>query len=290
MAIETAFSGSGNLRVVSDRDRVLPEPSIPQEIGGVNADHPSNLERRPLQDGDDVPTPTEGDILAALEGYRVEAEYARLAGPNSRDMTWLQNLDLYWNRFDFSNKANWQAREILPEFPLYVDRFAAALKMALLSSETPFLVHVNGDEEGDIAQIITKSMTDVLLPRIGRTSTGQRCGFPVMFEEAMKYGSMMMCATLITAREVDGGRQVCLENVDPYNVWLDPTGRGLYRIRRLEMDLNEFQSLARKVDGKGIPVYDIEEMKTAASTQGTMEALQRAEREKRTGTSQWQTS
>jgi hypothetical protein len=291
MAIETTFSGSGQLGEVKSRDRgTLPEPGIPQEIGGVNADKPSNLDRTAIEDGTKVPAPTEGDILATLEGYRVEAEYARLAGPNSRDMTWLQNLDLYWNRFDFSNKANWQAREILPEFPLYVDRFAAALKMALLSSAAPFEVHVNGDEEGDIAQIIKKSMTDVILPRIGRTSTGHRCAFPVMFEEAMKYGALMMCATVVTARVVDGCRQVCIENVDPYNVWLDPTGRGLYRIRRLEMDLSEFQQLARKVDGKGVPLYKIEEMKTAGSTQGTMEALQRAEREKRTGTAQWQTS
>lgn len=291
MAIETAFSGSGQLDEVHPRARgVLPEPAIPQEIGGLNADRPSSLDRTPIEDGTKVPPPTEGDILTALEGYRVEAEYARLAGPNSRDMTWLQNLDLYWNRFDFSNKANWQAREILPEFPLYVDRFAAALKMALLSSATPFECHVNGDEEGDIAQVITKSMTDVILPRIGRTSTGHRCAFPIVFEEAMKYGAMMMCTTIVTARTVDGVRQVCLENVDPYNVWLDPTGRGLYRIRRLEMDLSELQALARKVDGKGIPLYKVEEMKTAASTQGTMEALQRAEREKRTGTSQWQTS
>lgn len=291
MAVETAFSGTSQLDRVSAAKRgVLPEPSIPQELGGLNADQPSSLERVPVGPGEEVPEPTEGDILAALEGFRVEAEYARLSGPNSRDMTWLMNLDLYWNRFDFSNKANWQAREILPEFPLYVDRFAAALKMAMVSSPKPFSVSVANDDEGDIAQIIEKSMAEVILPRIGRNATGQRCSFPIVFEEAMKYGAMMMCSTMVTARKVDGVRQVCLENVDPYNVWLDPTGRGMYRIRRMEMDLNNFQALAKKVDGKGVPIYKIEEMRTAASTQGTMEALQRAEREKRTGTAQWQTS
>ncbi len=268
----------------------LPDPAIPQEIGGLSQDQPSNLDRTPVAPGEKVPKPTDGDILAALEGFRTEAEYARLSGPNSRDMTWLMNLDLYWNRFDFSNKANWQAREILPEFPLYVDRFAAALKMAMLSSPKPFSVAVANDEEGDIAQIIEKSMAEVILPRIGRNATGQRCNFGIMFEEAMKYGALMMCSTVVTARKVDGVRQVCIENVDPYNVWLDPTGRGLYRIRRLEMDLNTFQALAKKTDAKGVPLYKVEEMRTAASTQGTMEALQRAEREKRTGTSQWQTS
>lgn len=269
---------------------VLPDPAIPQELGGLQADNPSSLEKIPAGPGQPVPEPTEGDILAALEGFRTEAEYARLAGPNSRDMTWLMNLDLYWNRFDFSNKANWQAREILPEFPLAVDRFAASLRMAVASSPKPFSVAVANDEEGDIAQIIEKSMAEVILPRIGRNSTGQRCNFGVMFEEAMKYGALMMPATLVTARRIDGVMQAVIENVDPYNVWLDPTGRNLYRIRRLEMDLNSFQALAKKVDGRGIPLYKIEEMRTAGSTQGTMEALQRAEREKRTGTAQWQTS
>src|SRR5262249_29105483 len=114
--------------------------------------------------------------------------------------------------------------------------------------------------------------------------------FLVSFEEAMKYGAMMMCATGVTAKKIDGVMQPVLENVDPYNFWLDPTGRGLYRIRRLEMDLNEFQALVKKVDGKGLPLYEIEEMRTSGSTQGSNEAMQRAERERRTGTGQWLTS
>ncbi|MDE2020956.1 MAG: hypothetical protein KGJ13_11520, partial [Patescibacteria group bacterium] len=71
---------------------------------------------------------TDSEIVQILEGYRTEAEYARLAGPNSRDLTWLMNLDLYWNRYDFSKKAPWQARELMPELPQYVDRFAAAMR------------------------------------------------------------------------------------------------------------------------------------------------------------------
>lgn len=291
MAVETttrAQPGAG--QSAPGQPRSLPEPAIPQEIG-ANFDNSTSLERTAVAPGEKPPKGEipASELLEILEGYRVEAEYARLAGPNSRDMTWLMNLDLYWNRFDFSNKANWQAREILPEFPQYVDRFAAALRTALMSQKEFFGVQVDQDTEGDIAQVIRKAM-GVFLRRIGRNSTGQRCDFLVSFEEAMKYGALMMCATSVSSKKINGVRQTVLENVDPYNIWLDPTGRGLYRIRRLEMDLNEFQALARKVDGKGVPLYTIEEMKTAGSTQGTMEALQRAEREKRTGTAQWQTS
>lgn len=265
---------------------VLSDPAIPQEIG-ASFDTPSSTEKKAVAPGEKVQTPSDEEIVTILEGYRTEAENARLSGPNSRDMTWLMNLDLYWNRFDFSNKANWQAREILPEFPQYVDRFAAALRTALMTQEAFFDVQVDNDEEGDIAQVIRKAM-GVVLRRIGRTSTGQRCNFFVKFEEAIKYGALMMCATSVSSKTVDGVRTTILENVDPYNIWLDPTGRGLYRIRRIEMDLNEFQALAKRVDGKGLPIYEVENLREAA--QGTLEALQRAEREKRTGTNQWLTS
>lgn len=266
----------------------LPDPAIPQEIG-ASFDKASSTETVPVAPGEPAPKPSKEDIVVALETFRVEAEYARLAGPNSRDMTWLAHLDLYWNRFDFSQKAAWQAREILPEFPLYVDRFAAALRTALMTSQEFYDVTIDQDEEGDIAQAIKKFM-GVTLRRIGRSPSGHRCDFLVMFEEAMKYGALMMCATAVSAKRIDGVMQPVIENVDPYNIWLDPTGRGLYRIRRLEMDLNEFQALKTKVDGKGVPLYDVEELITAASTQGTMEAMQRTERQLRTGTGQWQTS
>lgn len=228
------------------------------------------------------------EIVQILEGYRTEAEYARLAGPNSRDMTWLQNLDLYWNRYDFSKKAPWQAREVMPELPMYVDRFAAAMRTALVSSERFFTVQVTGDEERDMADVIRKFMV-VQLRRIGRSPSNHPVDFLAVFEEIMKFGALMMnCAIVLQKPDpLTGGSYTALEPVDPYNVWLDATGRNLYRIRRIEMDLHELRALAKQTDKKGIPLYKQDEINSLADS---VIALMRAEREKRGGTGQWQTS
>lgn len=261
--------GGGNLRF----------PGIPTE---VPPDRKSNVDRekgsREL---------TDAEIVQILEGYRVEAEYARLAGPNSRDQTWLMNLDLYWNRFDFSKKAPWQAREVMPEFPQYIDRFAAAMRAALLRDRF-FMVKVNQDLEQDMAEAIRKLMV-VQLRRVGRSPSGHPVDFSSVFEEVMKFGALMMNAAIITWKKNSNGKggYASIEPTDPYNLWYDPTGRSLYRIRRIELDIHELRALAKQVDKKGIPIYKQEEIDQLAAS---IIALLRAEREKRTGTGQWLTS
>jgi len=226
-------------------------------------------------------------IVDILEGYRIEAEYARLNGSNSRDAVWLQHWDLYWNRYDFSKKAAWQSRELLPEFPQYVDRFAAAMRMALVAVERFFTITADGDDDGDLANVIRKLMIAVLR-RIGRSPSGHPVDFMTVFEDAMKMGALSMCSAIVTWKENgDGGGYTAIDLEDPYNVWLDPTGRSLYRIRRVEMDLHEFLALSDARDGDGMALYDRSEvMDCYASTM----ALMMAERMRRTGTGQWSMS
>src|SRR5690242_7401989 len=61
------------------------------------------------------------EIVNILTTYKEEAKNARLGGMNPRDAKWEENLNLYWNRYDFSQKADWQSKEIMPEVPAYVD-------------------------------------------------------------------------------------------------------------------------------------------------------------------------
>lgn len=229
---------------------------------------------------------TDEEIVQILETYRYEAEYARLAGPNSRDQTWLMNLDLYWNRYDFSKKAPWQAREVMPELPQYVDRFAAAMREALVSSERFFTVKVENDQENDIADVIRKFM-GVLLRRIARSPSGHPVDFLSVFEEIMKFGALAMNAAVIIPKWDGKNVYIGCEPVDPYNIFLDPTGRGLYRIRRIEMDMHELRALAAKTDDHGKFLYNKDNIDLATAA---VVALMRAEREKRTGTGQWLTS
>lgn len=202
-----------------------------------------------------TPEATDEKIVATLESYRVEATNARQGGLNNRDDKWKENLDLYWNRYDFSGKKSWQAKETMPEVPAYVDRFAAALKEAIVSAPGGFYTVVDpADAEGDLAKAV-KRATDVWLTRVGRNQMGALSPFATVFEEQMKLGAIMALSSVTTWKEDVPGGRVAIESVDPRNVWLDPTYRNLYRIRRIELDMHEVKNLPTMKDAGGNPLF-----------------------------------
>lgn len=218
-------------------------------------------------------TPTKQHILNTLVGYKAEAEQNRKSGMNPRDDKWQQNLDLYWNRHDFSTKAAWQSQNTMPEVPSYVDRFAAALKEALVSTPNGFYtVEDPYDTERDLADSL-KTMNDVWLSTIGRNQVGTPLDFGTVFEEQMKLGALMATSGVVLWKnDVPGGR-VAFESVDPRFVWLDHTYRGLYRIRRTEVDRAELARMASATTKRGKSIYDTAEMQrlVASMLQDKME-------------------
>jgi len=226
-------------------------------------------------------------IVQALEGYRREAEEARKTGLNPRDLKWQENLDLYWNRFDYSKKQAWQARETMPEVPTFVDRFAAAMKEALNSTPKGFYTVMDDtDTEKDIAQAV-KNMTDVWLARVGRNQIGQCMDFSGVFEEQMKLGAIMSCAATVTWKEDVKYGRVAMETVDPQSVWLDPTYRNLYRVRRIEIDRHELVKMVQMKDRRGNPIFKPEGL---ARVVAMVSAEDRRRREELTGSGQNTTS
>jgi hypothetical protein len=217
----------------------------------------------PLKDGEPmraqstVPGGADYDteIVNILTTYKEEAKGARLVGLNPLDSKWEENLNLYWNRYDFSGKADWQAKEIMPEVPAFVDRWAAALKEALLASpESFYTVQYPYDPENDVTTAI-KRMTDVWLSTVGRNPQGAPLAFPSVFEEQMKMGALMACASAVTWKnDVPGGR-VAIEAVDPRSVWLDNTYRNLYRVREIELDYADLQGMVSQTDSRGSPIF-----------------------------------
>lgn len=262
---------------------------LPAVISAQKNDGPSLLEGEIPEDQggplDDAPPLSDEEIVAILEGYRMEATYARIAGPSSRDLTWLQHLDLYWNRWDFSKKAPWQAREVMPEFPQYVDRFAASMRMALVAQPEFYTVSADNDQEGALAYVIRQFM-NVQLRRIGRNPTGHRVDFSAIFEEAMKMGALSIPIFKVGYKDDGEEGYTSLEIVDPYNFWFDPTGRNLYRIHREELDLHELRALAELRDGDA-ELFNRDALNSALVEGAGYQAQFRAEREKRTGTGQW---
>lgn len=204
------------------------------------------------------PPADDGELLRILQGYLFEAKNAREGGMNPRDLKWQQNIDLYWNRYDFSKKAAWQAKEVMPEVPMYVDRFAAAMKDALDSG--PFYTIIDPfDQEDDLADAIKRIM-DVWLTQVGRNQLNTPLNFSSVFEEQMKMGALMAAASVVVWKDDVAGGRVAIENMDPRFIWLDPTYRGLYRIRRTEIDKHELVNMARMTDNHGKPIFDTQKI------------------------------
>ena len=199
-------------------------------------------------------------VVEVLTGYFNEAQNNRRSGLNPRDDKWSENLNLYWNRVDFSKKAAWQARETMPEVPTFVDRFAAALKEALISTPDSFYTIIDpADENGTLAQAI-KRMTDMWLSIAGRNQVGQLLPFSAVFEEQMTMGALMATSSITTWKnDVPMGR-VAVETVDPRFVWLDHTYRNLYRIRRVELDLHELSAMLNMKDSANKNLFNIDEI------------------------------
>lgn len=220
------------------------------------------------------------EIVGVLNGYMNEADNNRKGGLNPRDIKWQQNLDLYWGRRDYSKKANWQSRAIMPEVPSYVDRFAAALKESMIAAPGGFYTVTDpADRDGDLAQAI-KKITDMFLSRTGRNMLGTILPFSAVFEEQMKLGAIMATnAAVVWKGDVDHGR-VAIETIDPRFTWFDHTFRNLYRIRRIELDRHELASMAQEKDNKGHYIYDVSEMTRLL---GAVNAQGIAERERISG-------
>lgn len=202
-------------------------------------------------------------LVNVLNGYRREGEQSRASGTNPRDRKWDRNLDLYHNRVDFSNKADWQAKTVMPEVPSYVDRFAAAMKEALTATPTGFYTVTDpADRDEDFTPAI-KSITDAWLTVIGNDSGGGELAFPAVFEEHIKMGALMAMASSVTwdARK----QRVAMEVLDPRTYWRDHTGRGLYRFRKIEIDRHDLIEMGKASSSKGNAIYKVDNLKLAIS-------------------------
>lgn len=247
--------------------RAIPQPGMSRKA------RPKRKEKLPQGE---VRMTTE-ETVRVLEGYRTEAEDARKSGYNPRDAKWRENLDAYWNRWDFKGKAAWQSKNSLPEVPAYVDRFAAAMKEALVSSPEGFyVVRDPVDKEGDLTSAI-KRVEDVWLSRSGRNASGDPLAFAAVFEEQMKLGCLAACCAVVMWKEDVPDGRVAVESVDPRSVWLDHTYRGLYRIRRTEIDRHEIAQMAKLKDGDGKPIYELPEIERLVSFQLDEEKRRSAE-------------
>lgn len=217
---------------------------------------------------------TKDEILQVLLSYKREAEEARRGGPAGRDEVWEDNWNLYWSHMDYSDKADWQNTDVMPEAPQFVDRWAAAMREALNQPGEWYSIQDPGDPDNDLRPHIKRFM-EWLIGRAGTTPDGHPTDFNAIFEDLMKLGAIMSVSATVTwqADTPDGIGRVAVDATDPRQVWLDHTGRGLYRLRTYEIDKHELLRRAQMVDGAGQPIYDIQ----AISELNRQERMEREE-------------
>ena len=151
------------------------------------------------------------------------------------------------------------ASEVTPEVPAHIDRFAAALKEAYgVAAEGMYTVVDPADANHDLTAPI-KRMTDTWMSTAGYNASGQPMGYEGIFEEQMKLGALMATTAIVTWRKDTAWGRVAVETGDPRDVWLDHTSRGLYRIRRIEVDRHRLSAMAREKAG-GKPLFNLPEI------------------------------
>ena len=215
----------------------------------------SNDQKKQLADDD--------NLLRILRGYKGEAVLARQSGTEPREDVWRANNDSFWmRRVDLpGTKQDWQAQERFPYVANFVERFTAAIRRA--ATEVPGWANVEDpkDKAGPSSRLATHFVR-LLLDTSGTNATGQVRPFEATFGNAVRCGCLMAMCVAVTWRD---GR-VRIELVDPRSVWVDPTGRGLYRVRTFEKDKNQLLDMAEELDGEGKPLYDVEAIKAEMST------------------------
>ena len=151
-------------------------------------------------------------------------------------------------------------KEIVPAVLAFVYLFAAAMKEARVANYDHFYTVVDPKDENGAMAATVKRVTDMWLSTCGRNQNGQPLPFPAVFEEQIKMGAITACCgTVLWKNDVKGGR-VAFETVDPRFVWMDHTFRNLYRIRRIEIDLHELNTMMKMVDSKKKSIFNEDEM------------------------------
>ena len=239
----TAPSGAPNLVPTTSpttrQFQDLPDPTDDPREGL------SNDQKKQLADDD--------NLMRILRGYKEEARLARQSGTEPREDVWLANNDAFWmRRIDLpGRKQDWQAQERFPYVANFVERFTAAIRRA--ATEVPGWANVEDpkDKAGPGSRLATHFVR-LLLDTSGTNATGQVRPFEATFGNTVRCGCLMAMASAVTWRD---GR-LRIEQVDPRSLFLDPTGRGLYRVRTFEKDKNQLLEMAEEVDGAGEPIYD----------------------------------
>lgn len=220
------------------------------------------------------------ELKQMLREYFREGEQARKSGTDAREFNWRANVASYWGRTESGDKAEWQADEQMPEFPNFIDRYTAALRLALMSQPDWFEIKDPTELTGERNRMM-REFVKIHLDHCATNASGQRIGFDSTFGKCMKAGALTVRACSVTFDEES--QFVNIDPVNAFELYYDPTGRGLYRIRRRSFDRWQLDKMKSQVDSKGKPIYH---KKAIESLQAHLDMEAKTIREEVTGGSE----
>lgn len=226
----------------------IPAFQAPEEDEGYEA-------QEPLDDDAKAVPMDDGEILQLLAGYFDEAENARETGFEPRHDVWEQNLHAFWMRRNFPDKQPWQSKEKSAYVPTFVERFAAGQREALTADPNWMEIEDRYDETGTLSKFATK-LTRIALDYAGTNASGHPVAFEHDFGNHVLTGCLMKMCAAVTWDPRNG--RVLIEQRDPRQTYLDPTGRGLYRVSFWEADKETLLRMAELKNAKNEPLYDKE--------------------------------
>lgn len=213
------------------------------------------------------------DYITAVLALYHHADDERL----EQKRTWDELWRLYNNQYDFSKKADWQSKNFVPKIAMGVEAAAASLKRALIQTPDFFGVEAMTEEDKPKA---------ILLEKLIKYWLDQN-DFNNQFVESLKSAlltSLMVFKVYAVEEEIqdlkwpepsmlDFGdetvsepvpisrrrKAIRIDAVDPYDFWIDPTGRGKYVIQRSRIDLDDLKEAAESGDYDQKAVSEIEE-------------------------------
>lgn len=180
----------------------------------------------------------EQDWVNALMELWTHADQKRQAARARWDEAWR----IYNNQYDWSGKANWQSRAYIPKLSMTVEMAASLVRRALLDSEDWFRVEGMTESSRARAPYLEKLLYYYLdrmrfADRIIEPLKGGFVGSLIVAKPHLSPYVHKEIEPGVFVPEVSGDPAITVSFPDPYNIWLDPTGRGLFIIEDEVVDM-----------------------------------------------------
>jgi hypothetical protein len=181
-----------------------------------------------------------------------------------------KNFDSYHLKQDYSHKNKGQSQEFLPNQSMAVEQLVAFFQQALIDLGNWFRVErlpQSKDQDkvikdSDIEAIVRRQLEKVdFMSFIG---DALKSGFLGALMVIKVHGKTVESPRFVAYSDLEGGKKDKIRREDK-KVWqlavdlirqadfhVDPTGKGLYRLQEIEMDLHEVEALSQGED----PLYD----------------------------------